>query len=95
MPNQREGYADNEYDAPHAGLEKQVAEIIAEVLDLDRFGRGDSFYDFGGTSLQAIRICARIEKGLGIRVEPLSLFDNDILADFVAEMSTQTEAAGG
>jgi acyl carrier protein len=95
MAKTREDYADAKYEAPHPGLETQTAEIVAEILEVDRFGRADSFYDFGGTSLQAIRICARIEKTLGIKVEPLSLLDNDTLADFVADLGIAEEAADG
>jgi acyl carrier protein len=92
----RQEFVDSEYDAPREGLEAQVAEIVADVLGIDRVGRSDSFYDFGGTSLQAIRVCVRIDNALGIKVEPLTLFDNDVLADFVAEMNSQAgEVTGG
>lgn len=86
MAEQREHYVDTEYLAPAGELEQAVAEILADVLGVDRLGRGDSFYDFGGTSLQAIRICARIEARLGIKVVPLSLLENDVLEAFVREL---------
>ena len=87
MAESREDFADEEYAAPVGELETAVAGIVAEVLGVDRVGRMDSFYDFGGTSLQAIRICARVEAKLGIKAVPLWLFDNDVLEDFVGRLS--------
>lgn len=91
MPKSREDYAGAPYEACESGLEQSVAEIIADVLDVDRVSRTDSFYDFAGTSLQAIRICARIESTLGLKALPLWLLSNDLLHDFVAELRTRSE----
>ena len=84
----REQHADNEYETPEGSLEAAVAHIEAEILGVDRVGRADSFYDFGGTSLQAIRICARIEREIGNRALPAWLFETDVLADFVKRLET-------
>ena len=91
MPKSREDYADAPYEACADGLEQSVAEIMADVLDVDRVSRTDSFYDFAGTSLQAMRICARIESTLGLKALPLWLLSNDLLHDFVAELRTRSE----
>jgi acyl carrier protein len=91
MPKSREDFADAPYEACETELEQSVAEIVAEVLDVDRVSRADSFYDFAGTSLQAIRICARIESTLGFKAQPLWLLSNDLLQDFVAELLSQSE----
>jgi acyl carrier protein len=74
------------YEQPADELEEQVAAVIAEVLDVDLVGRRDSFYDFGGTSLAAIRICTRIERRLGFRVDPAWLLEYDELADFAEKI---------
>lgn len=91
MPKRREDYADAPYVACSDGLEQSVAEIMADVLDVDRVSRTDSFYDFAGTSLQAIRLCARIESSLGLKALPLWLLSNDLLQDFVAELRSRSE----
>jgi acyl carrier protein len=74
------------YEAPANELEEQVAAVIAEVLSIDQVGRRDSFYDLGGGSLAAIRICARIERMLGCQIDPTMLLDHDELADFVEQI---------
>jgi Phosphopantetheine attachment site len=91
MPKNREDFTDVPYEACEPGLEQSVSEIMADVLDIDRVSRTDSFYDFAGTSLQAIRICARIESTLGLKALPLWLLSNDLLPEFVAELRTRTE----
>lgn len=91
MPKNREDFTDVPYEACEPGLEQSVSQIMADVLDIDRVSRTDSFYDFAGTSLQAIRICARIESTLGLKALPLWLLSNDLLPEFVAELRTRTE----
>lgn len=88
MSERREEFIDTEYVAPQGELEACVARILAEVLGVDLIGRNDSFYDFNGTSLQAIRICARIEREAGYRAQPLWMFEDDVLANFVSRLTT-------
>jgi Phosphopantetheine attachment site len=71
------------YVAPADELERQVADVLASVLDVDRVGRLDTLYDLGGSSIDAIRICARIERDLGHLAEPVWLLDQDELHGFV------------
>lgn len=69
--------------------EKIVLRIAAEVLCAGSVAPENSFYDFGGTSLQAMRICVRIQKELTVAIDPVLLLDSDHLGDFarvVAEL---------
>lgn len=91
MTEPRENWVDTDFQAPSGEIESSIARIQAEVLDIDRFGRTDSFYDFGGTSLQAIRVCARVEREVGLRAKPAWLFSNDVLADFAACLISHAE----
>lgn len=86
MTECREQLIDSEFQEPEGTLETAIAKILAEILDVDRVGRTDSFYDFSGTSLQAIRICARIERETGHHALPLWLFETDVLADFARRL---------
>jgi acyl carrier protein len=55
-------------------------------------GRTDSFFDFGGTSMDAIKICARIEAEAGYQMPPHWLFENDVLADLVLRISSEAQS---
>jgi acyl carrier protein len=89
----RESFTDVSFESPQGSLEEAIAAIQAEILDVDRVGRSDSFYDLGGTSLQAMRICARVERDLGVRALPVWLFDADVLSDFAERVAAGGSAA--
>ena len=89
MSESREQFVDHAFEEPHDQVEQSVARIIAEVLDMDRVGRMDSFYDFSGTSLEAIRICARVESELGYQAQPTWLFTSDVVADFASKLQSE------
>jgi acyl carrier protein len=72
-------------------LETSVARIEAQVLQVDRIGRSDSFFDFDATSMDALKVCARIEAEAGYRVPPQWLFESDVLADLVSRIEAEAE----
>src|SRR5262245_42177593 len=82
MSESREQFIDYPFDEPHGEFEQSIARIIADVLDIDQVGRTDSFYDLGGTSIAAIKICARLEFERGWQAQPTWLFTSDVVADF-------------
>lgn len=88
----RDSLVGSAYEVPAEGLEQEVAAIIADVLGVDRVGRHDSFFELGGTSMDAIRVCARVERVTDRVVEPAWLLDHDELSDFVGQV--ELAAAG-
>ncbi|KOV51329.1 hypothetical protein ADL00_41165 [Streptomyces sp. AS58] len=61
--------------------------IVKEVLKAGVITLDNSYYDFGGTSLQAMRICVRIHQALEVSIEPAVLLDSDCLGDFARAVS--------
>ncbi|MBD2196207.1 MULTISPECIES: amino acid adenylation domain-containing protein [Calothrix] len=59
------------YIAPTNLLEKQLAEIWSEVLDIEPIGIYDNFFDLGGHSLLIVQLLSRIEKTMQVEL-PLS-----------------------
>ncbi|NGN65551.1 acyl carrier protein [Streptomyces sp. A7024] len=53
----------------------------------------DNFYDLGGTSLQAIRICTRIRKEAGVRISPEALFNSENIGEFAAAVAELRHAS--
>ncbi|GLZ75741.1 hypothetical protein Afil01_05480 [Actinorhabdospora filicis] len=70
-----------------AETDAAVIAIIEDVLNAGAVTPADDFYEFGGTSLQAVRICVRVQTELGRRVEPDALFDGERIADFLAAVA--------
>jgi amino acid adenylation domain-containing protein len=64
----------NDYVAPEKGIEKQVAEVWRHVLERERVGLDDNFFDCGGNSFSMIRLSARLKKTLGKSVPVTTLF---------------------
>lgn len=91
MIKKRHDYLTTEFEAPATSLEAAVARIQTEVLGFDRMGRTDSFFDLGGTSMDAIKICARLEAELGYQTEPHWLFENDVLTDLVLRITSEAQ----
>ena len=64
------------YVAPQTEMEVAVAEAIAELLDLERVGRHDNFFDLGGHSLLAVRLAARLEVKTGKALQLRTIFEH-------------------
>ncbi|MFD6231618.1 acyl carrier protein [Streptomyces sp. NPDC060232] len=94
-PRRREETCEVEYRAPEGEFATTVASVVAGVLGVDRVGMDDSFYDFGGTSLQAISLCVRLEKATGRAIEPVDVLEYDVLCDLVLLLSQAPEGGRG
>ncbi|TNH29629.1 hypothetical protein FHG89_11520 [Micromonospora orduensis] len=91
----REDLLDTEYEPPDSELEARIAGVEAAVLGIDRVSRTDSFFELGGTSLHAVRICARIERTLGYRALPMWLIECDVLQAFAARIASEGMGVDG
>lgn len=65
---------------PRTPAEKTIAGIWKKLMKLDRVGIHDNFFDLGGHSLLAVRILARIESDLGVRLPLTSFFHSATIA---------------
>ncbi|GCE15702.1 non-ribosomal peptide synthetase/type I polyketide synthase [Tengunoibacter tsumagoiensis] len=60
------------YREPQSTLEQQIAQIWREVLQVDKVGLTDNFFDLGGHSLHMIRVYGKIKK---LATKELSMVD--------------------
>jgi amino acid adenylation domain-containing protein len=73
-------YARGEYEAPIGEIEEILSQIWSEVLNVEKVGRNDNFFDLGGHSLLAVKLIERIRcKGLNADIR--SLFTSKTMAD--------------
>jgi iturin family lipopeptide synthetase A len=63
-----------EFAAPRNDLERALAEIHRNVLNLERVGVHDNFFDLGGNSLLAVEAFRRMESLADGKCQPLDLF---------------------
>ncbi len=64
------------YAAPIGRIEEACAATFAELLQLDRVGRNDNFFDLGGDSALAVQACSSLEAASGLSVTVATLFAN-------------------
>jgi len=69
------------YVAPQGETETMLAGLWCALLEVERVGRDDNFFDLGGHSLIAIRLISRIDAETGLRLEPSVLFRFPTLAE--------------
>ncbi|CAM3620180.1 non-ribosomal peptide synthetase [Smaragdicoccus niigatensis] len=75
------------YVAPRNPAEQAVCEAFSEVLNVERVGVDESFFDLGGNSLIATRVVARINAALGSALTLRDLFDGPTAADLAPRVS--------
>ncbi len=76
--------ADQQATAPQDTLERQLAQIWAEVLRVRSIGIHDDFFSSGGHSLLAVRLFARIKALCGIHLPLATLFQAPTVAQLAA-----------
>ena len=75
--------------SPRSEMERQLAEIWQEVLELDRVGIHDNFFDLGGHSLLAVRMMVQARAAMAMDLPVVALF----AAPTIAELADRIEAA--
>nr|WP_227985270.1 non-ribosomal peptide synthetase [Nocardia spumae] len=76
------------FRAPSTWLEGVVARAYEQVLDLDRVGADDDFFDLGGDSLSASLVVARIGAALDIRMPVRTVFEEPTVAGLAQRAGT-------
>src|SRR5881296_2547767 len=71
--------AEQSHEQPSTATEHWLAAAWAEVLGVpkDQIGRGDQFFDLGGTSLSALRLAVRLNRSVSLK----DLTEHPVLAD--------------
>jgi thioesterase domain-containing protein/acyl carrier protein len=83
------------YTAPRNDLEKMLAEIWAEILEVERVGLDDDFFGLGGHSLVGVRLLSKIKKTYQVNLELAVLFEARTvrqLADVVRKLKQPPSA---
>jgi amino acid adenylation domain-containing protein len=69
-----------EFIAPQTEVEKQLASLWCELLQLDEIGVDDSFFDLGGNSLAAVRMVRQYHARFGREIPAVKVFQHPTIA---------------
>lgn len=78
--------------APRTTTETKLAAIWSELLGVAKISVHDNFFDLGGHSLLAVRLQARVEKELGVKLSLVTIFQHPILEALATAIQLPTDA---
>ena len=81
--------------APRTEVERELAEICAEVLGVDRVGVEDEFFALGADSLVTLRVLGRVEERLGVELPPAAAFDGLTVARLAPYLEQALHSGNG
>jgi amino acid adenylation domain-containing protein len=83
---------DKEFVAPRNPTESTVAKIWAEVLNIERVGIYDNFFDLGGDSLLSIRLMEQMQKQFERDIPLSSLFLNPTVETLANTIDSESDS---
>nr|WP_208758116.1 non-ribosomal peptide synthetase [Bradyrhizobium zhanjiangense] len=85
-----EAYARAAYEPPQGEIEITLAQIWAELLDVERVGRHDDFFELGGHSLLAVRLLSRALDA-GFKFTAADLFQAPVLKELALKVHLEPQ----
>lgn len=79
-------YAYREYEAPQGTVEKALAEIWQDLLEMKQVGRQDSFFDLGGHSLLVLNALFRINQAFDCALTVRDVYKSPTLQELAARI---------
>lgn len=76
------------YSAPQTDMEQDVAKIWQEVLNVEKIGIHDDFFNLGGHSLLATQVVSRLRETFNVEVSLRSLFEATTVAELAQHIET-------
>jgi amino acid adenylation domain-containing protein len=83
-----------EHVPPRHPLEEALARVWAEVLELERVGVHDNFFDLGGHSLQSVQLVSRLTAALNRPVAVKTVFQAPTIAAMAEVLEREAVASG-
>ena len=88
LPVPEAGAVSRVYEPPQGEIEKTLAAIWQELLNVEQVGRHDNFFELGGHSLFATQLVAKIRSQLDVDVPLRTLFDQTTVAQLAQAIGT-------
>lgn len=86
-PERANDEEDPSFAAPRDPVEREIADLFAKVLDLEKVSIHDNFFQLGGNSLAGTQMITRLRAAFGIDVPLRSLFEASTVSKLSAELA--------
>jgi acyl carrier protein len=86
-----------QYIAAHTDVEKKLAQLWCEILNLEKVGIDDNFFDVGGNSIQVVQVHLRLQTMFGYEFPITELFTHTTIRKigiFLTNFSQETNDNG-
>ena len=77
--------------APETELEKQLYDIVAELLKHNQFGVTSNLLSMGLTSLSSMRLSAKIREATGLKISTRVILHTPTIREMIASLNAQDE----
>lgn len=75
-PSDMSSLKKSDYIAPRSGLESEIANIVGQILEVEKVGVKDNFFELGGHSILAIKVVSKLRENFGVELQLKNLFEN-------------------
>lgn len=82
-------FIESGYEAPESEIEYKLCEILEDILNVDKVGVSDNFFDRGGHSLRAARFVNQIEKEFKVKVSLKMIFQHPVVKELADILSKE------
>jgi len=76
------------YVAPGNEIEQLLADIWQSILEVDRVGIHDNFFNLGGASIQSLQVVA-VASLSGLRLSPEMIFEYQTIAELAGQLKKE------
>jgi amino acid adenylation domain-containing protein len=91
MPDKLRPTLTETYQAPNSEIERAIANIWQEVLNLEKIGIHDNFFDLGGHSLLIVRVTHQLNTVLNQNLSVVEMFQNPTIDSLARYLTQKTE----
>jgi acyl carrier protein len=81
-----------EYVVPSSEIEQVLADLWAELLQVDRVGATDNCFELGGHSLHGVKRVAKILERFGVELSANAVFQHPSVQQMAALVSARQDA---
>jgi len=74
------------YKAPQTEMERLIARVLQEVLELEKVGSEDNFFDLGASSLLLARVHEQLQEQLGRELQAVEIFNHPTVESLAAHL---------